>query len=63
MRITTRTEAGRAAIEAAGAECWIGTPDRLATLRRALDGVTSRAGCSPRVAARRASCGPSRHTP
>jgi hypothetical protein len=39
VRITTRTEAGRAAIEAAGAECWIGTPDRLATLRRALDGV------------------------
>ena len=39
VRITTRTEAGRAAIEAAGAECWVGTPDRLATLRRALDGV------------------------
>ena len=39
VRITTRTEAGRAAIEAAGAECWIGTPERLATLRRALDGV------------------------
>jgi uncharacterized protein YbjT (DUF2867 family) len=40
VRITTRTEAGRAAIEASGAECWIGTPDRLATLRAALDGVT-----------------------
>ena len=39
VRITTRTEAGRAPIEATGAECWIGTPDRLATLRRALDGV------------------------
>jgi hypothetical protein len=39
-RITTRTEAGRAAIEAAGAECWVGTPDRLATLRGALDSVT-----------------------
>ena len=39
IRITTRSEAGRAAIEATGAECWIGTPDRLATLRRALDGV------------------------
>ncbi len=39
VRITTRTDASRAAIEAAGAECWIGTPDRLATLRRALDGV------------------------
>jgi len=40
VRITTRSEAGRAAIESAGAECWIGTPDRLATLRGALDGVT-----------------------
>jgi uncharacterized protein YbjT (DUF2867 family) len=40
VRITTRTENGRAAIEASGAECWIGTPDRLATLRAALDGVT-----------------------
>lgn len=40
VRITTRTEAGRPAIEAAGAECWIGTPHRLATLRGALDGVT-----------------------
>jgi uncharacterized protein YbjT (DUF2867 family) len=40
VRITTRTEAGRAAIEEGGAECWVGTPDRLATLRGALDGVT-----------------------
>jgi hypothetical protein len=40
VRITTRSEAGRAAIEAAGAECWVGTPDRLATLRGALDSVT-----------------------
>jgi hypothetical protein len=40
VRITTRTEAGRAAIEATGAQCWIGTPDRVATLRYALDGVT-----------------------
>jgi hypothetical protein len=40
VRITTRGEPGRAAIEAAGAECWIGTPDRVATLRYALDGVT-----------------------
>ncbi len=39
VRITTRTEDGRAAIEAAGAECWIGTPDRLATLRGSLDSV------------------------
>jgi uncharacterized protein YbjT (DUF2867 family) len=39
VRITTRTERGREAIEALGAQCWIGTPDRLATLRGALDGV------------------------
>jgi uncharacterized protein YbjT (DUF2867 family) len=39
VRISTRSEAGRTAIEAAGAECWIGTPDRLATLRAALEGV------------------------
>jgi uncharacterized protein YbjT (DUF2867 family) len=39
VRITTRSEAGRAPIEALGAECWIGTPDRLATLRGSLDGV------------------------
>ena len=40
VRITTRAESGRAAIEAVGAECWIGTPDRIATLRYALEGVT-----------------------
>lgn len=40
LRVTARTEDRRAAIEATGAECWIGTPDRLATLRAALDGVT-----------------------
>jgi hypothetical protein len=40
VRITTRTESGRPAIEAAGAECLIGTPDRLASMRGALDGVT-----------------------
>jgi len=39
VRITTRSESGRAAIEESGAECWIGTPDRLATLRAALEGV------------------------
>ncbi len=38
--ITTRTPAGRAQIEALGARCWIGTPDRLASLRYALEGVT-----------------------
>lgn len=40
VRITTRSEEGRAAIEAVGAECWVGTPDRLATLRGALENVT-----------------------
>jgi hypothetical protein len=40
VRITTRSERGRAAIEAVGAECWVGTPDRLATLRGSLDSVT-----------------------
>lgn len=40
LRITTRTESGRAAIEAAGAECVIGTPARLASLRYALENVT-----------------------
>jgi hypothetical protein len=40
VRVTTRGEAGRAAIEAAGAECWIGTPDRIGSLRNALAGVT-----------------------
>jgi hypothetical protein len=39
-RITTRTEAGRAAIERCGAECFIGTPDRLGTLIAALENVT-----------------------
>jgi nucleoside-diphosphate-sugar epimerase len=39
VRITTREERGREAIESAGAECWIGTPDRLATLRGSLDRV------------------------
>jgi hypothetical protein len=40
VRITSRSEDARAAIEASGAECWIGTPDRLATLRGALENVT-----------------------
>jgi hypothetical protein len=40
LRVTTRAEAGRAAIEATGAECWIGTPARLGTLRGALENVT-----------------------
>jgi uncharacterized protein YbjT (DUF2867 family) len=40
VRITTRAENGRAAIEETGAECWVGTPARLATLRGALENVT-----------------------
>lgn len=40
VRIVTRTQARRAEIEAAGAECWIGTPDAIGTLRYALDNVT-----------------------
>jgi hypothetical protein len=40
VRITTRSQDGRAAIEEVGAECWVGTPDRLATLRGALENVT-----------------------
>lgn len=40
VRVTTRDDERRAEIEEAGAECWIGTPDRLATLRGALEHVT-----------------------
>jgi hypothetical protein len=40
VRITTRAQANRATIEASGAECWVGDPDRLATLRGALEHVT-----------------------
>ncbi|MGD0198018.1 MAG: hypothetical protein ABSC56_08965 [Solirubrobacteraceae bacterium] len=40
VRITTRSEGHRAAIEQAGAECWIGTPDRVGSLRYALENVT-----------------------
>lgn len=39
VRVTTRSEQRRDAISQAGAECWIGTPERLATLRGALEGV------------------------
>jgi hypothetical protein len=38
-RVVTRSAARRPEIEAAGAECWIGDPDRLGTLRGALEGV------------------------
>jgi nucleoside-diphosphate-sugar epimerase len=40
VRAVTRGEARRAEIEAAGCECWIGDPDRIGTLRYALDNVT-----------------------
>jgi len=40
VRAVTRTEGGREAIEAAGAECVIADPDRIGTLRYALDNVT-----------------------
>jgi len=40
VRGTTRTEGRRAAIEAAGAEVWIGDPDRIATISYALADVT-----------------------
>jgi uncharacterized protein YbjT (DUF2867 family) len=40
VRAVTRSEERRADIEATGAECWIGDPDRVGTLRYALDNVT-----------------------
>jgi hypothetical protein len=40
VRAVTRSEDRRADIEAAGCECWIGDPDRIGTLRYALDNVT-----------------------
>jgi hypothetical protein len=39
-RVLTRQEGRRAVIEQAGAQCFIGDPDRLGTLVGALDGVT-----------------------
>ena len=40
VRAVTRSEERRAEIEGAGCECWIGDPDRVGTLRYALDNVT-----------------------
>lgn len=40
VRIVTRDARRRGEIEAAGAECWPGTPDVVGTLRYALDNVT-----------------------
>ena len=40
VRVVTRSARGEAAIRAAGAEAWRGDPDRVGTLRYALDNVT-----------------------
>jgi uncharacterized protein YbjT (DUF2867 family) len=40
VRAVTRDESHRRSIETAGAECWIGDPDVVGTLRYALDNVT-----------------------
>jgi len=40
VRAVTRSEDHRALIEQAGAECWIGDPDVVGTLRYALENVT-----------------------
>lgn len=40
VRVVTRTEDRRAEIEAAGCECWIGSPDRIGSIRYALENVT-----------------------
>ena len=40
VRVVTRNEAREAEIRAAGAEAWRGDPDRIGTLRYALDNVT-----------------------
>jgi len=40
VRVSTRSEARRAEIERAGCECWIGDPDRIGTLRYAVDNAT-----------------------
>jgi hypothetical protein len=40
VRAVTPDEARRAEIEAAGAECWIGDPDVVGTLRYALENAT-----------------------
>jgi predicted dinucleotide-binding enzyme len=40
VRVVTRSQARRAEIESAGAECWIGDPGVVGTLRYALENVT-----------------------
>jgi hypothetical protein len=40
VRAVTRDESRRTQLEDAGCECWIGDPDRVGTLRYALDNAT-----------------------
>jgi len=40
VRAVTREESKRPLLEDAGCECWIGDPDRIGTLRYALDNAT-----------------------
>ena len=40
VRAVTRDESRRTDIESAGCECWIGDPDRIGTLRYALENAT-----------------------
>jgi predicted dinucleotide-binding enzyme len=40
VRAVTRSEERREELEAAGCECWIGDPDRIGTLRYALENAT-----------------------
>ena len=40
VRAVTRSPERRSEIEAVGCECWIGDPDRIGSLRYALDNVT-----------------------
>src|SRR4051794_16368409 len=41
VRVVSREGRRRAEIAAIGAECWVGTPDRIGSLRYALDNVTA----------------------
>ena len=45
VRAVTRTEEHRAILEEAGAEVWIGTPDRIGSLRYGLENVTILGWC------------------
>jgi hypothetical protein len=38
--VTTRSEQRRREIQESGAECWIGTPERLATLKASIENVS-----------------------